>query len=35
MRVAILRCENLPAFVEGDIEDYDELFDDDRLLIYK
>jgi len=33
MRVAILRCENLPAFVEGDIADYDELFDDDRLLI--
>jgi len=33
LRVAILRCENLPAFVEGDIADYDELFEDDRLLV--
>ncbi|MEO6694595.1 MAG: hypothetical protein ABIY50_07660 [Ignavibacteria bacterium] len=33
MKVGILRCENLPAFAEGDIKDYDELFDDDRLLI--
>lgn len=33
MRVAILRCQNLPSFVTWDIPNVDDLFLDDRLLI--
>lgn len=33
MRVAVLKCANLPSFVTWDIPDVAELFADDRLLI--
>ena len=33
MRVAILRCQNLPSFVTWDIPNVEELFSDDQLLI--
>src|SRR5687768_13360076 len=33
MRVAILRCQNLPSFVTWDIPNVDDLFSDDRLLV--
>jgi glutathione synthase/RimK-type ligase-like ATP-grasp enzyme len=33
MRVAVLRCERLPSFVDWEIPDMESLFDDDRLLI--
>jgi glutathione synthase/RimK-type ligase-like ATP-grasp enzyme len=33
MRVAVLKCRKLPAFVTWDIPNVDELFADDRLLI--
>jgi glutathione synthase/RimK-type ligase-like ATP-grasp enzyme len=33
MRIAVLRCQNLPKFVTWEIPNVDELFADDRLLI--
>ena len=33
MRIAILRCENLPSFVTWEIPNFDELFEEDKLLI--
>lgn len=33
MRVAVLKCANLPSFVTWDVPDADEYFADDRLLI--
>ena len=33
MRVAVLRCQNLPRFVTWEIPNVEELFADDRLLI--
>jgi len=32
-KIAIIRCENLPSFVDWEIPNIDELFEDDRLLI--
>ena len=33
MRIAILRCQELPRFITWDIPDVDDLFHEDRLLI--
>ncbi|HEU0182781.1 MAG TPA: hypothetical protein VFR16_11375 [Agromyces mariniharenae] len=33
MRVAVLRCERLPSFVDWEIPDVEALFDDDRRLL--
>jgi glutathione synthase/RimK-type ligase-like ATP-grasp enzyme len=33
MRVAVLKCANLPSFVTWDVPDVDKYFADDRLLI--
>jgi glutathione synthase/RimK-type ligase-like ATP-grasp enzyme len=33
MRVAILRCQDLPKFITWEVPDLDELFEEDRLVI--
>lgn len=33
MRVAVLRCQNLPKFITWEASDLDEYFEEDRLLI--